>query len=98
MVEELIELDRRQHQPTRAAVAISWVRNPDTGTISTEIDGRSLNIEPVGRMFEIWYGATGRRMRVGVADNLSLAKAIAEDLLIRLVSLNTFLEFHDDTQ
>lgn len=75
-------------------IGINWVRNPITGTVSTEIEGRSINIEPVGRMFEIWYGSTGRRIRVGAADTLPLAKTIAEDLLSRLVSLNTFLEYH----
>ena len=73
---------------------VNWVMNPATGTVSAEIDGRNINIEPAGRAFEIWYGSTGRRIRVGVSDSLSLAKTIAEDLLTRLVSLNTFLEEH----
>jgi hypothetical protein len=75
---------------------INWIRNPATGTYHADVDGRTVDIEPIGRFsFEIWYGKPDRRIRIGRADDLSAAKTVAEDLIDRLVSLNTFLEYHD---
>lgn len=70
---------------------MEWVRNPITGSFKTAVAEREFVIEhvfPPRAGWEVWYGHSGRRLRVGFVDTLSAAKDLAEDTLAGILRVN----------
>jgi len=73
---------------------IEWDTDLARGTARLETAGRVVNVEKTFGGYSVWYGPPGRRLCLGRFDTMPAAKTVAEDLVGRLASLNTFLEEH----
>lgn len=71
---------------------MEWIKNEVTGHAHAEIADRSFDIQPAGRVRELWYGREGRRIRLGAFRTETEAKVIAQDIAESLTRQRKILE------